>query len=214
MMKQRKKWKRLTLAEMEAFNKKGFDEAKKEFDKAHGEVFRYEVKWRCGTYRREFSWADQTEKAIVKMLEQYESRTLSTKTFIRDSGNFSITFLSAVFVVTDQFFGVGFNLDEDDIARREEEDYWEPLVVFYELEETAQASRIRNLFLKLVAKGAALAHEVGILARNYPPRPALDLKAEGGRFVQDASRGFRAPAPRAAERLSVARVADEGSFMI
>ena len=26
--------------------------------------------------------------------------------------------------------------------------------------------------------------EVGILARNYPPRPALDLKAETGRFVQ------------------------------
>lgn len=26
--------------------------------------------------------------------------------------------------------------------------------------------------------------EVGVLARNYPPRPALDLKAETGRFVQ------------------------------
>lgn len=25
--------------------------------------------------------------------------------------------------------------------------------------------------------------EVGILARNYPPRPALDLKAEAGRFA-------------------------------
>ena len=25
--------------------------------------------------------------------------------------------------------------------------------------------------------------EVGILARNYPPRPSLDLKAEKGRFV-------------------------------
>ena len=160
-MKQRKKWKRLTLAEMEAFNKKGFDAAKKKFDKAHGEVFRYEVKWRCGTYRREFSWADQTEKAIVKMLEQYESRMLSTNTYFKDGGSFSITFLSEVFVVTDQFFGVGFDLDEDEIARREEEDYWEPLVVFYELDETAQASRIRNLFLKLVAKGAALAHEIG-----------------------------------------------------
>ena len=30
--------------------------------------------------------------------------------------------------------------------------------------------------------------EVGVLARNYPPRPALDLKAESGRFVQETSR--------------------------
>lgn len=160
-MRQGKKCKRLTLAEMEAFNKEGFDEAKKEFDKAHGAVFRYEEKWRYGTYRKKFSVADKTEKTIVKMLEQYESRTLSSGAFVRDGGDFSIAFLSKVFVVTDQFFGVGFILDEDEIARREEEDYWEPLVVFYELDETAQASRIRNLFQKLVTKGAALAHEIG-----------------------------------------------------
>ena len=157
----RKTWKRLTLAEMEAFNREGFEAAKKQFDKAHGEVFRYEEKWRCGTYRKEFSRADETEKAVVNMLEQYESRTLSTKTFFRDGGDFSIAFLSEVFVVTDGFFGNGFDLDEEELAKREAEDYWEPLVVFYELDETAQASRIRNLFQKLVAKGAALAHEIG-----------------------------------------------------
>ena len=160
-MSQGKKWKRLTLAEMEAFNKQGFEEAKRKFDEVHGEVFRHEGKWRFGTYRKEFSAADQTEKAVVKMLEQYENRTLSSNMFYEDCGTFSIAYLSEVFVVTDQFFGVGFSLDEDDVARREEEDFWEPLVVFYELDETAQASRIRSLVQKLVAKGAALAHEIG-----------------------------------------------------
>ena len=37
--------------------------------------------------------------------------------------------------------------------------------------------------------------EVGVLARNYPPRPSLDLKAEKDRFVQS---GWR-PGPRIRE---------------
>ena len=162
-MKQRKKWKRLTLAEMEAFNRKGFEEAKREFDKKHGRLFSYQYAFktlRC-THKRKYSFADQIENALAGLLGCYETGRLPSRFSFGDGVFLSMGILADIFVVTDRFFGAGYELDEEDVAQREAEDYWEPFAVDYELDETAQASRIRGLFRKIVTLGTQLAHKVG-----------------------------------------------------
>lgn len=154
--------KRPSLAEMEAYNKKGFLDAKKKFDKIHGELFAHVVHYRTGPYEREYSWAEKVERAILRLLDQYENRSLSAGTYFGEDADFSMARLAETFVVTDRFFGFGYDYsDEREMAGREAENYWEPAVMFYELDETAQASRVRSLFSKLVAKGASIAHEIG-----------------------------------------------------
>lgn len=130
-------------------NKQAFDEAKKEFDKRFGEFFTRETVTRTGTTARK-SWADVLELWLNLLVDRYPEGRFS----VQDSDRIAPVLLATMFVIDTQMICLGWAWYDGDKEPVEDVPTW------HDTDEMLQASRIRQLFLKLVATALKMAHEI------------------------------------------------------